>query len=192
MSKTLILALALLPGPAGAAEAAKDTIQMVEYFLKTPIADLPAGSVEQFLAVDPESLPKKLRERYKGRRLELYTLKRVAQGKKKGTLRTPEPDCDAPKDAKSGEIGVLKAAGYEELFETDLVCIERESKCTPHDLMCEFTLQIFVEKKGKKKISRFFMYKSDVMMGIVAVCRDEVRVGKQTNFFGVMKPLCQH
>jgi len=82
-------------------------------------------------------------------------------------------------------------AGYVELFEDDLLCVEKETKCTPHDLMCEFTLQSVVEIKGKKKNLRYFMHQNDIIMGIVAGCRGKNGVGKQTNFFGTMKPLCQ-
>ena len=182
----------MLGTSARAGDADKDTVKMVEYFLKAPVSDLPAGHIDEFLNIDPETLPKKLRERFKGKRLELYTLRRLSASKKKGTYRTPEPDCEAPKEGKSNDVGALKMAGYVELFEEDLICIEKETHCTPHDLMCEFTLQIFVEVKGKKKLSRFFMHENDVMMGVVAGCRGKSGAGQQTNFFGVMKPLCQH
>ncbi len=190
----LSLACATFAGAEDKAAADKDKVAMVEYFLKTPVADLPSDHIDEFIAIDPEILPKKLRKKFAGKKFELLTFKRLAEGKKKGTIRSPEADCDTPKDNKSSDIEILKLAGYEELFDDDLICVEKETKCTPHDLACEFSLQIIAEDKGKgkKKVVRFFMHKNDMMMGIVAGCRGKNGVGKQTNFFGTMKPLCQH
>jgi hypothetical protein len=190
----LVLA-ALLPARfAGAAQKGsdQDKIEMVEYFVKTPVADLPSGHIDEFLAIDPKILPKKLVKKFEAKRFELYTFKQLAESKKKGTLRTPDAACDAPKETKSNDAGILKMTGFEEIFDTELLCVEKETKCTPHDLMCEFSLQIIIEVKKNKKVNRYFLHPNDPIMGVVAQCRDEARVGKQTNFFGVMKPLCQH
>jgi len=195
MKTGLLLALALLlpvsSRAGGAGDADQSTIKMVEFFLRTPVAELPTEHIDDFLAVDPNTVPKKLRQRFKAKCVELYAFKREAEGKKRGTLRTPEPNCDAPKEGRADEASVLMMAGYVELFEDDLLCVEKETKCTPHDLMCEFTLQSVVEIKGKKKNIRYFMHQNDIIMGIVAGCRGKNGVGKQTNFFGTMKPLCQ-
>src|SRR5437879_4474794 len=102
MRALAVLSLCVLFWPqARAPQSAKDKADMVKYFLKTPVEDLPSNHIDEFLAIDPESLPKKLREKYRGKRLELYTLKRLAASKKKASLRTPEPDCDISKEYKS-------------------------------------------------------------------------------------------
>jgi hypothetical protein len=187
-----LLAL-FLAGPAPAADADKATLKMVEFFIKAPVSELPPDHIEEFLAVDPDTLPKKLREPYKGKRLELYTLKQLSAGKKKGFFRMPEQDCAIPKDAKSNDIKALKFAGYEEIPEDEKDCVEKITHCNEHQLMCEFTLQIVIETVGKKKKERvrhIFLHQNDPLMAVVAQCR--AGVGGQTNFFGTLKPSCAH
>src|SRR5437762_2883744 len=102
---TAVFLAAWLAGACAAetAPASTEDVKLVEAFLKTPTAELPPAAVDHFVAIEPEALPKKLRQRYKAKRLELYTLRQLAQGKKKGTLRTPEDGCQIPREAKSGE-----------------------------------------------------------------------------------------
>jgi hypothetical protein len=192
----LILGLA---HPALAADDAKapapadaDTVKMVEFFIKAPVSDLPADHIQDFMDVNPDSLPKKLVEPFKGKRLELYTLKQEAAGKKRGVYRMPEKDCEITKDAKSDDLAALKIAGYQEITDDEEKCVEEHTKCTEHDMLCEFSLQIAVEtvvKKNKKtRIRHLFLHQNDVLMAVVAECRADV--GAATNFFGTMKPAC--
>jgi len=195
----LILALGL--SPLMAADEAKpapspadaDTVKMVEFFIKAPVSDLPADHIQDFMAVDPDTLPKKLVEPFKGKRLELYTLKQEAAGKKRGVYRMPEKDCEITKDAKSDDLAALKFAGYQEITDDEEKCVEEHTKCNEHDMLCEFSLQIAVEtivlkNKKKTRIRHLFLHQNDVLMGVVAECREGV--GGQTNFFGTMKPTC--
>jgi len=181
-----------LPGlvPAGAQEEAKDKVALVQAFLKTPTAELSPELIPVFVAVDPAELPPKLRKPFAAKRLELYTLKQIADGRKKGGVRMPEADCSIPKEAKSGSIGVLKMAGYEEISNEEEKFVEKETKCTERDLMCEFSLQIVMEKTAKSQETRhyYFLHTRDPLFGVVA----QYRQGHsgQTHFFGLGAPVC--
>ena len=68
----------------------------------------------------------------------------------------------------------------------------KSTKCTEHDLMCEFTLRIIIEKYkvGKKKFKRrrLFLHGKDPLMALVGRYRQG---GKGPNkFFGVGGPTC--
>ena len=191
--------LVLTAGAARAAdgdkpEADKATIKMVEFFIKAPMSDLPAGHIDDFLAIDPETLPVKLRDSFKGKRLELYTMKQLAGSKKKGAFRMPDAACDIPKDAKSNDLKALKFAGYDEITDDEENCVMRITHCTEHDMLCEFTLQIVIEtimkKKKPLKLKHLLLHQNDPLMAVVAECR--AGVGGQTNFFGTLKPSCSH
>lgn len=189
---TALLLAGLLALPAAAADkAAKedDTKEFVEAVVKTPTAELPPSWVPRFMEADLEALPKALAAKARAKRIELYTLKHIAETKKRGTVRIPDDDCAAPKDTQSTDPGLLLGAGYFELTPDDLQCIKDKSKCTEHDLMCEFTLQILTErdKKGRKKY-RFFMHKNDPIASLAGACRG--KAGGQTNFFGRANFVC--
>ncbi|MDD5657739.1 MAG: hypothetical protein PHF00_10855 [Elusimicrobia bacterium] len=184
----------LLALPARAAEpAAKalddDTLAMVRAFLKTPTSDLPAEHVPRFLEVDPQALPPKLRRPFRAKRLELYTLKQIADGKRRGSIRMPEADCLVPKDATSAEVGILGMAGYVEITDDDELFLMRQTKCTEHDLMCEFSLRVVLDKENKINRRRLFLHVKDPMMGLVGMRRAYGSV-RQTNFFGAGFPSC--
>ena len=191
MTALLLLLLASSPVLAGG-KASPETVKEVEAFLKAPTSELPPDKIDDFLAIDPDSLPAKLRTPFRAKRVELYTLKQLAEGKKKGTIRTPDADCSIPKDAKSGEAKILLMAGYSEITGDELDCVKSRTKCTERDLMCEFSLQEVVERVGKKKEIkyRFFFHERDPMMAVVAGCRGGT--GGQTNFFGRGGPICSH
>lgn len=195
--KALILsALLAVPGAVLAADdkpaATPDQIKMVEFFVKAPASDLPAGHIDEFLAIEPDSLPKKLQQPFKAKRLELYTLKQLSAGKKKGVFRMPQADCDIPRDAKSNDLKALGMAGYAEITDDEENCVVKISHCTERDMMCEFTLQIVIETVGKKKqrVRHLLLHQNDPLQAIVAECR--AGVGGQTNFFGALKPSCSH
>jgi hypothetical protein len=175
---------------AGGREEAKDKVALVQAVLKTPTAELLPDLIPEFLAVDPAVLPPKLRRPFAAKRLELYTLKQIADGRKKGGVRMPEADCSIPKEAKGDSIGVLKMAGYEEISDEEEKFVEKETKCTEHDLMCEFSLQIVMERMGKAQETRhyYFLHTRDPLFGVVA----QYRQGHsgQTHFFGLGVPVC--
>lgn len=173
------------------APASKDTVELVQAFLDTPIEELPPEFVPDFLAVDPDTLPKNLQQPYLAKRLELYTLKQIVESKKKGIVRMPEADCAMTKEAKSDSSGVLKMAGYEEISDDEELWLMRQTRCTEHDLMCEFTLQVVTTKAKKASPARksMFLHPKDPMFALVAQYRQVGRV-KQTNFFGIGFPTC--
>jgi hypothetical protein len=189
----LFLSSAMSPAlSAAAGKADAETVKKVESFLKRPTAELPPDRIDEFVAIDPESLPKKLQVPFKAKRLELFTLKQMAEGKKKGLIRTPDEHCEVPREAKSGDARVLLMAGYEEITGEEVGCITERTKCTEMDMLCEFSLQILVERVGKKKerSSRFFLHEKDPLMAVVAGCRSAS--GGNTHFFGRGGPVCSH
>ena len=147
------------------------------------------------MAVDIQTLPAPLRPRYKARRLELHTLKHIAEGKKKGTVRIPEADCDIPDEAKDDDPGTLVMAGFVEIAEDEKEYIEEKTKCTERDLMCEFSMQIVVErhkKTNKVKRRRFFLHSNDPLFSLIGAYRSNKRIGGNTPFFGQAWGLCSH
>ena len=183
------------PAAAGVLDA--DTLEMVEAFLKLPAEQLPAAYIPRFLAVDPAALPKKLRRPYEARRLELYSLKQLGQTRKKGNILLPDDHCEAPKEAKSQDIAVLKMAGYVEITEDEEIWLTQRTRCTEQDMLCEFTLQILDEKVGSGKKARprrrYFLFchvGCDPLMVLVGVHREHIN-DPNTNFFGTgAGPVC--
>ena len=72
---------------AAPAKAGKDTIRLVEYFLSVDTTDLPPEAIPQFMAVDTNTLPARLRDPYRAKRAELSSLRKITQGKTKPPLR---------------------------------------------------------------------------------------------------------
>jgi len=177
--------------PKAGAPSAQDTAALVQAFLDTPIAELPPDFIPEFLAVNPDDLPQKLRQPFAAKRLELYTLKQLVEGRKKGGVRMPQADCSIAKEAKGDSVGVLKMAGYEEITDDEESWVMGKTQCTERDLMCEFTLQVVTGKAKKTGHARrfLFLHPKDPMFALVAQYREQGRV-KQTNFFGIGSPVC--
>jgi len=91
-------------GSAAEAPAAdKDTLEMVEAFLKAETEALPVEHVPAFMAVDPGSLPVRLRDRFLAKREELRALQRVSKAKSKaGLRRLGKKEDEAACDYKEG------------------------------------------------------------------------------------------
>ena len=172
---------------------AEDKERLVQAFLDTPTIELPPDLIPEFLALAPEELPEKLRPGFAAKRLELYTLKQIVEGKKKGGVRMPEENCSLTKDAKGDSVGIVRAAGFVEINDEEERWVMDKTKCTEHDLQCEFTLQIVAARVKNKKASyvqRFlFMHPKDPIFALIAQYREMGRV-KQTNFFGIGSPVC--
>jgi hypothetical protein len=182
----------MLVAPVSSGETATpETIKGVEKFLKTPVNELPTESIEGFLRVDPNTLPAKLQDKYKARRIELYTLKQLAEGKKKGLMRMMDKTCNIPEETKGGSGGVYQAAGYNEIDGSEVDCASKRTGCSTQEMMCEFTLRLVIETdpKGKKKY-RWFLNPRDPLMAIVTACRGGT--GDNSNFFGGMTASCTH
>ncbi|MBI5241330.1 MAG: hypothetical protein HY926_12730 [Elusimicrobia bacterium] len=202
MARSLWPALLILSLPAAAwagalaelkaeAPAADDKVKLVQAFLDMPTAELPADLVPEFLAVDPATLPEKLREPFAAKRLELYALKQIVGGKKRGAVRMPEENCAIEKEAKADSARILMMAGFGPITEDEERFVMDKTNCTERDLMCEFSLQIVGVKAAKKKPAHrlLFLHLRDPLMALVGQYREMGRV-KQTNFFGIGGPVC--
>ena len=143
--------------------------------------------------MDPEALPNKLQQPFLAKRLELNTLKRLAEGKKRGGVRMPAEDCAIPKDDQGLLATYLRIAGFKEISDDEEKFLEKQTKCTERDLMCEFSLLIIQEPKGKgkgkEKRRRFFLHFRDPIFALVDQYREQGNA-KQTNFFGAATPVC--
>jgi hypothetical protein len=210
MAATILAAVLALPWP-GAARAADspqpsppaaagvdvDTLEMVKAFLKIPTSELPVDLIPRFLAVDPAALPKPLRRPTAAKRLELYTLKQLGQTRKQGNIIIPDAQCEAPKDAKSQDVALLMKAGYQEITEEEEAWLTGRTRCTEHDMLCEFSLQILDEEFGAgrkvRRRRRYFLFcrnSCDPLMVLVGVHRAHVN-DPNTNFFGTgAGPVC--
>ncbi|HEX4046233.1 MAG TPA: hypothetical protein VH309_00270 [Elusimicrobiota bacterium] len=193
---TLLLAALLLaagparaagPAPAAAAApASKETIELVNYFLKVELADANPDLINPFLAVKTETLPKKLRNRAAAKQVEIAALLRIHDTKKKGIFVQPTPDCNESSFIKPLDMaGYFPSPGYEEVNDDDLKCVMDQTKCSEIDLGCRFSMLIFYQKK-KERIVKFNA--ADPIMAIVAGCRGKAG---NTRFFG-MGYTCMH
>lgn len=194
--KALLLAVLLCFGTARAigqtATASPDDVKLVQIFLKLPVDQLPPEAIDHFLSIDGNTLPKKLQQGFAGKKLQLYTLKQLAEGKKKGPIRTPDANCVPPPDDRSVNIGALKLAGYIEIHDEDEDCLEKQTQCSENQLECEFTLQVVNTTGPKgKKIRHILIYKEDPVLALLEKCQPHGE-GGQTNFFGAMQPYCSH
>ena len=162
-----------------------DTLAMDKRFLKVPTQNLPPEHIQRFLDVDPKALPKKLRSAYRAKKIELYALKKVAKGKKKGTVRLIGDECAMVQGAAGQSAKILMMAGFVEITEDEEAWVMHRTNCTERDLLCEFSLQIVVEHHQR----RLFLHQNDPLNALIGQYREQGDV-KQTNFFGVGGPTC--
>ena len=191
MKTILAVLLALSPAWAGAAAPLDaDTLAMVTAFLKMETSALPVAHIPRFMAVDPESLPVKLRKPFEAKRLELKVLAHLSETKKHGIVRMPEANCSIPEDGGGMALGILKLAGFKEIRLEEEQFVEKETKCTQHDLMCEFSLKVLVSKKGKPPRTEvvYLLHSRDPLWALVA--RYQEGHSGETHFFGQGVPTC--
>lgn len=195
----LILSALLLTAPAARASDSKTaealvaekssydktTVELVEYFLKVPLAEADPSFVNRFLAVAQEDIPKKLRRKALAKQIEIRDLVKLHATKKQGVLIQPDEAC-SEKDFifPLDQVSFYLSMGYEEVNEDELEYVKNKTKCTEIDLGCRFTLKIFF-KKGKDR--RMMFVPQDPIMAIVA----ESHKGGSTKFFG-MGMTCMH
>jgi hypothetical protein len=191
--KALALIL-LLAGPVLAADTGPDEatrIKMAEYMLKTPLDEADPTLVSGFMKLDPESLPKKLRDKVRGKQMEIDAVVKIHKGKKKGPFRFPAA-CqlkyyEGPEGIRVMNyiIGNVEIAGEEEEY------LELKGNCTEEQLMCEFSLNVVIIKRpGKAPLKRYFLMEQDPLMAWVAEKRGGgASAGNQ--YFQEMKPSCQ-
>ena len=174
----VLLGLAAARGQAWAAEpvsADTETVKFVQYLVKTPAQELQANWIDHFIAIDPETLPKKLRNPFNAKKLELYTLRQLSESKKKGLLVRTGDDCSIPKEAKSMLIGLLRMARYQEIFEDEEQFVIDKTQCSQKEQ----------KKPGEKSVrKRYFMHPNDPLMALVEEYRASAE-HRNTNFFGI-------
>lgn len=181
----LILAAALAaPRPAAAALDA-DTAKEIPRFVKLDVAGMTPAYIEHMVAVDAADVPAKYRKAFEAKKLELYTMKQLGEGKRKGTIRMPDKDCSIPKEGKSDDVKILLMSGYVEIYDNEETYLEEKTRCSQREMMCEFSLQVVHEHVPKKKEvrTRYFLYPKDALYALVEEYR--ARGGNHdTAFFG--------
>ncbi len=215
MNRKFVLMVSLLLFPVFAsARASSKQIKLVEYFLKTPTKNLNPDLVPDFLAVGEKNLPRRLRQGYVSKMMELYALRGVAQGQKEGLVRTTNdssPSCrefhirkgirmyssvfseHLMKGRSLPEIfRLLHLARFSRLDSQYLPCVQKKTQCMQQDMVCSFTLTVVSVKKGKGRRYYYFIYGNDPLGVVYSLC-ERPQIGKNTNFFGE-KPsvLCSH
>lgn len=198
--RLLLAAFLLAAGPARAADtkpdaaaadktgtADKNTVELVGYFLKVELADASPKLIDPFLAVDPETLPKKLQKKAAAKQVEVAAVLRVHDVKKKGIfVNPPAQECDEKTFIKPLSMaGFFPDPGYETVTEDELKYVVDQTKCTEIDLGCRFSMLIFFEKK-KDRIVKFNAI--DPIMAKVAEYRGH---GGTSHLFG-MGYSCMH
>lgn len=194
----LLSAFLLLAGPARAAEAKagaaaaapapadKTTIQLAEYFLKVNLPDANPKLIDPFLAVNVETLPKRLREKAAAKQIEITQILRVTRVKKRGIFVQPTQGCQESSFIKPlGMASSFPDPGYETVTEDELKYVMDSTKCTEIDLGCRFSLLIFFQK-GKDRVLKFNAV--DPLMAKVA----EYRGGGGTSHLFGMGYSCMH
>lgn len=178
-------ARAVPPGVASSSDTA--TIDLVNYFLKVPTAEADPKFVPPFLAVDADSLPKKLRRKAFAKQVEIKALIKLHDEKKQGSFVSPLEGC-SEKDfvLPLEQAGLYGGMGYEEIDEDELKYVMDRTKCDEIDLGCRFSLKIFFKKK---KDRRLMFYAQDPIMALVAESRGK---GGNTRFFGGAGLGCMH
>jgi hypothetical protein len=182
----LVSTLLLLSGPARAAapaetsvEADTQTIALVNYFLKVPLADASPKLVEPFLKVKIDTLPKKLQRKAEAKQTEVSAIVRLHDTRKAGFIVTPAENCGPADFIKPLSLAsAFPLPTYEEVTEDELKYVMDSTKCTEIDLGCKFSMLIFFEKK-KDRIIKFNA--TDPIMAKVAEFRGH---GGTTHFFG--------
>ena len=180
--------------PAGAAPSSvaastgAATVELVEYFLKVPTSEADPKFVPQFLAVDAQSLPKKLRRKAQSKQIEIQTLIKLHDEKKAGSFVMPLEGCTA-KDfvLPLDQAALYLTLGFEEIDEDELKYVTDRTKCDEVDLGCRFSLKIFFQKK---KDRRLMFNASDPIMAIVAEARS--KGGSGSHLFGGGAIGCMH
>ena len=189
-------AKAAAPADLGTADA--DTINLVETFLARPTSELPPEAVPPFMAVDPASLPLRLREKYRVKRTELLTLKKINEGRQKPPLRRLGVEETATCEVKRESAQFLKLMGqmgFAEITHDEEGFLMDKTKCSECELQAEFSLQI-VEvppvKKGQLAERHLLLNGNDPLWALVGLYRQGREKTTGTSFFGIgMQPACR-
>lgn len=177
----LALVLLLLAAPAGAVDPALER-QIVDTVIKVPTDAVDPRLIEPFLAVDPAAHPKAKRQKIRAKQIELRTLLKLHDTKKKGGILSPVPACTREKGFRpTSDLPAYRVAGFVDIEETERDELEKQTLCTEDDMVCQFSLTIF-QDKGSKKPRLLTLNGKDPLMALVGAMRG--KAGGQTKFFG--------
>lgn len=156
----LLLASAAQPQEARAAAPARaEQVALARRFVETPNDRLPPEEVEEFLALDPASLPASLRRPVRAKRLALRTLMRLSQS---GDIACPRR---ALEDA--GDPAVVKLAGFSEVRGAEMGFLRGRTGLDEKELVCRSSLLVLAGKSGR----RYFLYPADPLWRHIAARR---------------------
>ncbi|MFC1679405.1 hypothetical protein ACFL2T_04270 [Elusimicrobiota bacterium] len=183
----------------GRAAASKDTVAMVEFFIKADTASLPPEIVPEFMEVDPKTLPRRLQDKCRAKQAEFSALQRVAAGKMKPPLRRlgvkEEAKCDM-REESAYYVKTLKSMGFAEITSDEEGYLMEKTKCTECELQEEFSLMIVLVPSKKKKelpTRHLLLQGTDPLWALVGRYR-QGKTGNTTGtaFFGIgMHPACR-
>ncbi len=177
--------------PAGPDEKTK--IKIVEYMFKTPLDQASPAVVGPFLELDAETLPKGLRAKARAKQLDVRTLFKLHDTKKKGSVIPVLEGCTASSFVKPmKEIPAYQMAGYQEITEDEEKGVMERTLCKEVDLGCHFSLIVFTDPDPKIP-RRLFMHGNDPMMTMVAATRAKSKASIGGNgYFGIGGVSCMH
>ena len=183
----LALILAAATAAANPCYAALDaqTAKEIPRFVKLDVGSMTPEYIQHMLAVNDDDVPVKYRKAFQAKKLQLYSMRQLGEGERKGTIRMPDNDCSIPKEAKSSDTGMLKMAGYTEITEDEELYLEKNTRCSQREMMCEFSLQVVHQHTaGRKEVrTRFFLMPQDPLMALVIEYRQKGG-SHDTPFFG--------
>ena len=174
--------------PAKSEAASANTVEMVEAFLKMETSALPAESIPDFLRIDADSLPERLQDRYRVKKMELEALRISMESKRKPPIRrmgmAPATDCDPEKGSKA-VVKYLVQSGFEKLTPDEVKFVGDRTRCSECELVEEFGLKMVLipAVKKKKPEIEYLMHASSPAMTLVAQFRGGGKGG--TNFFSI-------
>ncbi|OIO04157.1 MAG: hypothetical protein AUJ52_15720 [Elusimicrobia bacterium CG1_02_63_36] len=173
------------------ATADKDTVELVDSFLKADTAKIPAGAIPVFMKIDPETLPERQRIPYEAKKAELQALRMAAESKRKPPIRMagkePVENCPREKGTKK-LIDTLMGMGFGQLDPQEVLFLEKKTRCTECELIDEFGLKVTIVPPDKKKKEKYpmryyLMHQNSPAWALIAAYRKGSEGG--TNFFGV-------
>ncbi len=171
------------------ATADKETIELVDSFLKADTSKIPPGAIPVFMKIDRETLPVRQRIPYRAKKAELEALRMKIDSKKKPPIRRagqePMTGCRPEKGTKQLVDSLLKM-GFEQLEPDEVKYLQGKTRCSECELIEEFGLKIYIvppDKKKKQEYPRryFLMHGSSPAMALLAAYRGGSKGG--TNFF---------
>ncbi len=193
MAMKVLAILLCLAFPIHAADGPDEEtkIKMVEYMLKTPMNEADPTLVSGFMKIDAATLPKKLRDKARGKQMEIDAVVKIHKGKKKGPFRFPAACVIKRYEGPEGIRIMNYIIGNTEIAIEEEEYIEQKGNCTEDQLLCEFSLNIVMMKRpGKPPLKRYFLMEQDPLMAFVAEKRGGgASAGNQ--YFQELKPSCQ-